>query len=87
MIRVSPDDSLLIDHRTVVMGAFLVDELIDAARAKQNFQDDGARSHSAVKTIYSQPGTKDFLRHWPLDANLHKIQPPTGVSTTLTENS
>ncbi len=89
MIHVPRDGSLLIDRRTVVTEAFLVDDplVIDAAPAKRSFQDDGVRSHSAGKKIYSQLG-RISLRHWPLDANLHKTPPPPpAVTTTMTENS
>jgi len=87
MIHVPRDDSLLIDRRTVATEVFLVDDplVIDAALAKRNFQDDGVRSHSAGKKIYSQLG-RISLRHWPLDANLHKTSPLPAVTTTMTEN-
>jgi hypothetical protein len=65
MIHVLLDDSLLIDHQTVVMAAAsLVDDLlIDGGPVKRNFLDDGVKNHSDGKTIFSQPGTKVFQRH------------------------
>ena len=88
-IRAPPDDSLLIGHRTVVMGeVFLLGDplQIDDGPAKQNILDDGVRSLFDGKMMHFQLGTKTFQPRLRLDASLHKIL-LSAVWTTVIGNS